>query len=62
MKSRLWEVADKKMDLILAADSEQRVWVELGIRELPFVGHSDAVTMPLADLSDISTPPTEDNF
>ena len=38
VKSRLWEVADRKMNLILAADSDHRVWVELGIQELPFTG------------------------
>ena len=58
VKSRLWEVADRKMDLILAADSDHRVWVELGIKELPFTGQSDALTVPPADVSDVSTPPT----
>ena len=52
------EVADKKMDLILAADCYHQVWVELGDKELPFTGQSDAVTVPPADVSDVSTPPT----
>ena len=58
VKSRGWEVADRKMDLILAADSRGRVWVELGDEELPFVGYADAVTLPVADLSGVTTPPT----
>ena len=58
VKSRLREMADRKMDLILAADSDHRVWVELGIKELPFTGQSDALTVPPADVSDVSTPPT----
>ena len=58
VKSRMWEVVDKKMDLVLAADSRWRVWVELGDEELPFVGYADAVTVPVADLSGVATPPT----
>ena len=52
------DIADKKMDLILAADSNKRVWVYCGVGILRFRGISNAETVPPADLSGISTPPT----
>ena len=58
VKSRSWEVADRGMDLRLAADDEGKVWFIFGEEELPFVGYADAISVPVAELSGVGTPPT----
>ena len=51
-------VADRHMELALAADTEKRVFVIFGDQVLPYRGAPDDITVPCADVDGLSTPLT----